>query len=246
MLSAVLRTDGFPEKSHSRRTRRTITTEARRTPFSCGNALRSAQSNQDTWHPKPIIGRVRAEAESRGGRTTFVEKHAHNIDTHDRGTHPECVVPPSSFHPPEMVQQYDDHDVQQAHDRVFEQGRSVPEQRFPPGMAETQFREMIQTLKAMVGEDHVHTGESLLHFSDPFSPHTRNFPSAAVWCVNPCGSPIDGCHNTDPIRTARDQWKKSERFSRWRTASIFRCGRRRGARTSGWFACARRERSVIS
>lgn len=82
-----------------------------------------------------------------------------------------------------MVQQYDVHDVQQAHDRVFEQGRSVPEQRFPPGMAETQFSDVTQNLKAIVGDDQVHTGESLLHFSDPFSPHTENFPSAAVWCV---------------------------------------------------------------
>lgn len=82
-----------------------------------------------------------------------------------------------------MVQLYEDDDVQQAHDRVFEQGRSVPEQCFPPGMAETQFSEMIQTLKAIVGDDQVYTGESLLHFSDPFSPHTENFPSAAIWCV---------------------------------------------------------------
>lgn len=82
-----------------------------------------------------------------------------------------------------MVQQYEDNDVQQAHDRVFDQGRSVPEQCFPPGMAEVQFSEVIQTLKAIVGNDHVHTGESLLHFSDPFSPHTENFPSAAIWCV---------------------------------------------------------------
>ena len=81
----------------------------------------------------------------------------------------------------EMVQQYEAHDVQQAHDRVFEQGRSVPEQRFPPGMGENQFSDVIQNLNAIVGDDHVHTGESLLHFSDPFSPHTENFPSAAVW-----------------------------------------------------------------
>lgn len=89
-----------------------------------------------------------------------------------------------------MVQQYEDDDVQQAHDRVFEQGRSAPEQRLPPGMAETQFSEMIQTLKVIVGDDQVHTGESLLHFSDPFSPHTENFPSAAVWCVKTCWSLI--------------------------------------------------------
>lgn len=85
-----------------------------------------------------------------------------------------------------MVQQYNDNDVQQAHDRVFEQGRSAPEPHLPPGMAKTQFSEMIRAFKAIVGDDQVHTGESLLHFSDPFSPHADNFPSAAVWCVNPC------------------------------------------------------------
>lgn len=82
-----------------------------------------------------------------------------------------------------MVQQYEVHDVQQAHDRVFEQGRSAPKQRFPPGMAETEFSDVTQNLKAIVGDDQVHTGESLLHFSDPFSPHTDNFPSTAIWCV---------------------------------------------------------------
>lgn len=98
-----------------------------------------------------------------------------------------------------MVQLYEDNDVQQAHDRVFEQGRSVPEQCFPPGMVETQFSEMIQTLKAVVGDDQVYTGESLLHFSDPFSPHTENFPSAAVWCVKEMLVPEYQFKDTDTL-----------------------------------------------
>ncbi|KAL8789900.1 MAG: hypothetical protein Q9195_006610 [Heterodermia aff. obscurata] len=64
-----------------------------------------------------------------------------------------------------MVRQYEDNAVQQAHDRVFEQSR------------------VVQKLKTIVGDDQVFTEDSLLHFSDPFSPDPKNFPSAAA-CPN--------------------------------------------------------------
>ena len=80
-----------------------------------------------------------------------------------------------------MVKQYEDSDVQQAHDQVYEQDRAVLGVCFPPGMTEVQFGIMVHSLKSIVGNDHVHTGQSLLHFSDPFCEHTRHLPSAAVW-----------------------------------------------------------------
>lgn len=82
-----------------------------------------------------------------------------------------------------MVRQYEDHVVQQAHDRVFEQNRSEPRYCLPPGMTEDQFRGVVQNLKTIVGDDHVFIEDSLLHFSDPFSPSPKNFPSAAAWYV---------------------------------------------------------------
>lgn len=82
-----------------------------------------------------------------------------------------------------MVKQYADSDVQQAHDQVFAEHRSPFKECLPPSMSKAHFHDMIQALRVVVGEDQVHTGESLLHFSDPFSAHTENFPSAAVWFV---------------------------------------------------------------
>lgn len=96
-----------------------------------------------------------------------------------------------------MVQQYEDHKVQQAHDSVFKESRSVPEQCYPPGMEETQFSEAVQTLKTIVGDEQVYTGESLVHFSDPFSSHSKNFPSAAVWCVE-SSAPHGGFNSLTP------------------------------------------------
>lgn len=85
-----------------------------------------------------------------------------------------------------MAQQYDSPAIQQAHDRVFKEGRSAPrDPKFPPGFSECRFNSMMEELKAIVGNQNVHTGESLLHFSDPFSRQMDNLPSAAVWCVVP-------------------------------------------------------------
>lgn len=120
--------------------------------------------------------------QTNGFKRDVCDKHSKNTYKIDRATKQSSSYRLHQLSH-EMVQQYEDDDVQHAHDRVFEQGRSVPEQRLPPGMTEARFSEMIQTLKDIVGDDQVHTGESLLHFSDPFSPHTENFPSASIWCV---------------------------------------------------------------
>lgn len=80
-----------------------------------------------------------------------------------------------------MVQQYNDEEVQQAHDRVYEQGRAAPVPPLPPGFAEVEFEKIILALKEIVGDTWVHTGDSLLHFSDPFTLDTEKYPSAAVW-----------------------------------------------------------------
>ncbi|KAK0724921.1 4-cresol dehydrogenase [Lasiosphaeris hirsuta] len=79
-----------------------------------------------------------------------------------------------------MGQQYKDDDVQQAHDHVFRDGRTAPEQRLPPGMSDGQFQALTLAFQGVVGKDNVHTGEALLDFSDPFTLGTDNFPSAAV------------------------------------------------------------------
>lgn len=80
-----------------------------------------------------------------------------------------------------MVQQYKDDEVQQAHDRVYEQGRTAPKPPLPPGITEAEFIKIIQALKEIVGDTWVHTEDSLLHFSDPFTLDTERYPSAAVW-----------------------------------------------------------------
>ena len=84
-----------------------------------------------------------------------------------------------------MAQQYNDKpDIQQAHDRVFKEGRSAPcDATFPPGFSEDQFNLMVDELRAIVGGENVHTGDTLLHFSDPFAQRTDHVPSAAVWYV---------------------------------------------------------------
>jgi hypothetical protein len=83
-----------------------------------------------------------------------------------------------------MLHQYENPTVQQAHDRVFKQGRSMPKEPvLPPSFSEHQFHDLIKELEVIVGSDNVHTGEALIHFSDPFSPNNSNLPSAAVWYV---------------------------------------------------------------
>ena len=138
-------------------------------------------------------------------------------------------MPPSPIQL-KMVRQYEDHIVQQAHDRVFEQSRSVPQYCFPPGMTEGQFRRVIQNLKTIVGDDQVFTEDSLLHFSDPFSPSPKNFPSAAAWYVEIIRVSSPGLKLLIST-SARTLLRKSERFWPWRMNSIFRYGLPREART---------------
>lgn len=82
-----------------------------------------------------------------------------------------------------MPHQYDNPAVQQAHDRVFKEARSVPSPVLPPGFSPSQFDNLVHELADIVGVKNVHTGEALLHFSDPFSPQRDHdkYPSAAVW-----------------------------------------------------------------
>jgi pyruvate-formate lyase-activating enzyme len=83
-----------------------------------------------------------------------------------------------------MVRQYENPAIQQAHERVFKAGRSVPNSTLlPPGFSESQFQDLVEQLKAIVGVENVHTGGALLHFTDPFSPQAGNLPSAAAWYV---------------------------------------------------------------
>ncbi|KAI1279486.1 hypothetical protein F5Y07DRAFT_387600 [Xylaria sp. FL0933] len=82
-----------------------------------------------------------------------------------------------------MVRQYNEDEVQQAHDRVYEEGRVAPEQCLPLGTSAAEFANILDEFRAVVGGDQVHTGKSLLHFSDPFTLDTNNFPSAAI-CPN--------------------------------------------------------------
>ena len=110
-----------------------------------------------------------------------------------------------------MAQQYEDHVVQQAHDRVFGQSRSLPQYCFPPGMTEGQFSDVVQNLKTVVGDNQVFTEDSLLHFSDPFSPNPSNFPSAAAWYVEIIL--VSGFVRQSLISTSvRILLKKSEKF----------------------------------
>ncbi|WZH42046.1 glycolate oxidase [Fusarium acuminatum] len=80
-----------------------------------------------------------------------------------------------------MSQQYENPAIQKAHDRVFKEGRTAhPGPIYPPGFTKDGFDDMIEELKSIIGGENVHTGETLLHFSDPFSRRVNNLPSAAV------------------------------------------------------------------
>jgi hypothetical protein len=83
-----------------------------------------------------------------------------------------------------MSQQYENPAIQKAHDRVFKEGRTAhPGPIYPPGFTKDGFDDMIEELRSIIGGENVHTGETLLHFSDPFSRRVNNLPSAAVWWV---------------------------------------------------------------
>lgn len=84
-----------------------------------------------------------------------------------------------------MTHQYDNPAVQQAHDRVFKEARSAPSPVLLRGFSPSQLDNLVRELRNIVGVENVHTGETLLHFSDPFSPQRDHdkYPSAAVWWV---------------------------------------------------------------
>jgi hypothetical protein len=54
----------------------------------------------------------------------------------------------------------------------------------PPGLKESDFRQVLHVLESIVGRQNLFTGASLIEYIDPFQldeGNKRNIPSVAVW-----------------------------------------------------------------
>jgi len=81
-----------------------------------------------------------------------------------------------------MARFYEDATLQRVQDHVFTALRSSPPDVLPPGLSKAQFKDVCDKFVSIIGADNFHTGQDLLHFSDPYFVNEQiHLPSAAVW-----------------------------------------------------------------